>query len=79
MRGELTPTVITNIMLEMEPDIQWELLCEYLNILRDNNGLPLSAWCRESSKLISTMSGANPSDEYITLDRDLVVRAPMIK
>ena len=79
VRGEVTPTVITNRMLEKEPYKAFELLGEYFNTVRDNNGLPLSAWCRASSKLIPTVSGDDPSDEYIALDRELVLRYPIIK
>ena len=79
VRSEVIPPVITNRMLEKEPDHAWEFLSEHLNTVRDNNGLPLSSWCRSSLKLIPTVSEADYSNEYITLDRELVVRYPIIK
>ena len=74
MRGELTSPVITDIMLEKEPKNAWELLDEHLNTVCGKNGLPISSWYRASSKLIPIVSGDNPPDEYITLDRELFVR-----
>ena len=44
--SEVTLSVITNIMMEKEPDNVWELLDENLNTARDNNGVPLYSWCR---------------------------------
>ena len=79
MRSEVTPPVITNRMMEKEPYNIWELIDEHLNTVRDNNGLPLSSRCRASSKLILTASEADSSDEYIALDFELVIRAPIIK
>ena len=78
-RSEVTLPVITNRMLEKEPNNVWELIDEHLNTVRDNNGLPLSSRCRASSKLILTSSEADYYDEYITLDFELVIRAPIIK
>ena len=79
VRSEVNPLVITNRMLENEMDNKWELLDEHLNTVCDNNGLPLSSGCRSSSKLILTVSKADSSDEFITLDRELVVIDPIIK
>ena len=79
MRSEVTPSVITNRMLEKVPDNVWEFLDEHLNTVCDNNGLLISSWCRASYKLIPMVSEADSSDEYINLDRELVVRAPTIK
>ena len=79
VRSEVTPPVITNIMLEKEPDNMWELLDEHLNTVCGNNCLPLSLWCRASSKIIRTVSGADSYDEYITLYRELYVRATIFK
>ena len=56
-----------------------ELLDENLKTVRENNSVSLSSWCRTSSKLILTVSEAGSSDEYITPDRELVVRARIIK
>ena len=44
--SEVTLSVITNIMMEKEPDNVWELLDKNLNTARDNNGVPLYSWCR---------------------------------
>ena len=79
VRSVVTPPVITNRMLEKEPYNMWEFIDEHLNTVRDNNGLPLSSRCRASSKIIPTASEADSSDEYITLDCELVIRAPIIK
>ena len=62
VRSEITPPVITNRMLEKEPDHAWEFLAEHFNTVRDNNGLPLSSWCRASLKLIPTVSKADYSN-----------------
>ena len=79
VRSKVILPVITKIMLKKEPDNVWELLGEHLNTVREKNGLPLSSWCQSSSKLIPTVSEADSSDEYITLDRELVVRDPISK
>ena len=63
VRGEVTPPVIMNRMLEKEPENAWDLLDKHLNTVRDNNSIPLSVWCRSSSKLVPTVSGSNSSDE----------------
>ena len=79
VRSEVTLPLITNIILDKKPENVWELFGKHLNTVRGNNGLPLSSWCRASSKLIATASEADSFNEYITLDSELVVRAPIIK
>ena len=48
VRSEVTLSIITNIMLDKEPDNMWDFLDEHLNTVSDNNGLPLSSWWRAS-------------------------------
>ena len=79
LSSEVTTLFNTNRIMEKELDNVWEFLNERFNTVRENNGLPLSSRCRTSSKMIPTVSKAYSSNEYITLDRELVVRSPIIK
>ena len=43
--------IFTNRKMEKEPDRVWEFLDEYLCTMRDNSGIPLTAWTQARKKM----------------------------
>ena len=47
--------------------------------MHDNNGIPLSAGTRENSKLILKSDYEDPATDYVTFNRELIDRSPIVK
>ena len=78
-RSLFTAPVFTNKMLEKEQDRVWEQLDEYLLSVRDDNGIPLVAWTRATTKLFPKVAAEDDWSNYITRDSELVERALVVQ
>ena len=76
-RDQITVSILTNRMLDKEPDRSWEFIDENLSCMSDNNGFTLSSWARETTKLIPNPDSEYPATDYVTIDRELIERAPI--
>ena len=76
-RDKITVPVLTNRMLAKEPDRAWDFIDEHLFCVRDENGIPLSAWTRATANLIPKPDYEDPATNYVTLDRELIERSPI--
>ena len=78
-RDQITAPVLTIRILEKELDRAWELIDEHLSCVRGNNVTPLSVWTRATAKLILNPDYEDPATDYVTLDHELIERAPIIQ
>ena len=78
-KDQITAPVLTNRMLDKELDRTWELIDEHLSCMHDNNGTPISEWNRATVKLIPKPDSEDPATDYVTFDRELIERAPIIQ
>ena len=76
--GELAFPVVTNKILEKDPDHTWEVIMEYLAAVRDTNGIPLAAWARSDAEFWPPRVEDDPASGYLTRDEELIARAPII-
>ena len=60
-RNQITVLVLTNRMLDKEPDHAWEFIDEHFSCVRENNGIPLSAWTRTTENLIQKTDYEDPA------------------
>ena len=67
-RYNIDAPVFTNRMTEKEPDRVWELLDEYLCAVRDDSGIPLTAWTRARKKLSPKEDDDDDVEKYVTQD-----------
>ena len=66
-------------MLDKELDRALELIDEHLSWVRDNNGIPCSAWNQAIANMILNPDSEDPATDYLTFNRKLIERAPIIK
>ena len=76
-RDKITVPVLTNRMLAKEPDRAWGFIDEHFFCVRDENGIPLSAWARATANMIPKPDYEDPATNYVTLDRKLIERSPI--
>ena len=78
-RDKITAPVLKNSMLDKEPEHTWDLIDENLSCVRDDNVIPISACTRVTAKLIPKPDSEDPATDYVTFDRKLIERAPIIQ
>ena len=45
----------------------------------DDNGTPISVWTQATAKLTPNPDSDDPASDYVTFDRELIERTPIIK
>ena len=71
-RDQITAPVLTNRMLDKEPNHAWEFIDEKFSCVRINNGIPLSVWTQATAKLILKPDYEDPAIDYVTFDCELI-------
>ena len=75
-KAEKSLLVITQTQITNNIDLMWEIVNEHLEAIRGTNEVPV-LWC-VSDTVFPKYHRVEPALDYISIDKELLVRCPMI-